>query len=65
MLKKVMVESSCSAKAAEEFINDCIERYQTETIRVGFELKIENATQIGKSSTVYYTVIITLTEIGV
>lgn len=47
---------------AEEFINDCIETYQTENVRVGYELIIENATQVGKSSAVYYTVIIMLTE---
>lgn len=62
MLKKVMIESSCSARRAEEIINDCIETYQNENVRVGFELTIENATQVGKSSTVYYTVVIMLTE---
>ena len=62
MLKKVMIESSYSAKMAEEFINDCIETYQTENVRVGYELIIENATQVGKSSAVYYTVIIMRNE---
>ena len=62
MVKQVMIESSYSAKMAEEFINDCIKQYQTDTVRVGFELILENATQIGKSSAVYYTVIIMLTE---
>lgn len=62
MLKKVLIYSSCSAKVAEQLINDCIETYQNESIRVGFELTIENATQVGKSSTVYYTVVIMLTE---
>lgn len=59
-----MIRSSCSAKVAEEFINDCIEKYQNDTTCVGYELIMENATQIGNSSCVYYTVVIMLTEIG-
>lgn len=60
MLKRVFIEPSCSAKAAEEIINDCIKQYQDEDTKVEFELLLENATQVGHTSYIYYTVVIEL-----
>lgn len=62
MLKKVLIEPSCSARRAEEFINECIEEYQDENTEVEFEMLLENSTQIGKSSYIYYTVVVTISE---
>ena len=62
MIKKVLIEPSCSAKRAEEFINDCIKEYQDEDTRIEFELLLENATQVGHMSYIYYTVIVELYE---
>ena len=60
MLKRVLIEPNCSAKRAEEIINDCIRQYQNEDVKVEFELLLENATQVGHMSYIYYTVVIEL-----
>ena len=62
MLKKVLIEPSCSARRAEEFINQCIADYQDENTEVDFEMLMENSTQIGKNSYIYYTVVVMISE---
>lgn len=62
MLKEVIIEPSCTAKLAEEIINKCIEIYAEKGLSVDFELVVENSTQIGQSSAVYYTVVIMASE---
>ena len=63
MLKDVLIEPSCSAKVAEEFIRDAIEKYQDENHLVTFQLIPENSTLVGAPHTmIYYTVIVSIYE---
>jgi len=64
MLKAVKIEPSCTAKMAEEIINDYLKQYNTGDTYIRFELLIEGSMNFGShgNGTTYYTVIIQLYE---
>ena len=58
MLKEVLIEPSCTAKKAEEIINNALTKYNTEETHVEFELLIEGSMSFGSHTNTYYTVVI-------
>ena len=62
MIKKVCIESQCSAKMAESVINGYIDQYQDENTEVDYEIIIESTVNSYSVQQVYYTVVIQLSE---
>lgn len=62
MIKKVFIESQCSAKMAESVINGYIDQYQDENTEVDYEIIIESTVNSYSVQQVYYTVVIQLSE---
>lgn len=62
MIKKVFIESQCSAKLAESVINEYIDQYQDENTEVDYEIIIESSVNSYSVQQVYYTVVIQLSE---
>ena len=62
MLKAVKIEPSCTAKMAEEIINDYLKQYNNDETHVEFELLIEGSINFGQHSnnTTFYTVVLQL-----
>lgn len=63
MLKDVLIEPSCTAKRAEQFIREIIEKYRDENFTVTFQLMLENSTLVGAPhGDIFYTVIVSIYE---